>query len=103
MKAKFAIAIPVLVLCVYGAASASTSTVSEDAPDDRSDGFKPGYLAASSTAPEAAQVSAPPAAPALEPTPSANPLWAMPLGQFSTELPAMPKLRSPERANRAGR
>ena len=100
MTGKFAIVISVLVLCVYGAASGSTSAVSDDALDDRSDGLKQGYLAESSTAPEIVQVSAPPAQPAasaLEPTPSANPLWAMPLGQFSAtrERPIFSPSRRP--------
>jgi hypothetical protein len=100
MMGKFAIAISVLVLCVYGTASASTSTVSDDASDDRSDGFKPGYLAASGTASEVVQVSAPqppPAAPAAERTLSANPLWAMPLAQFSAtrERPIFSPSRRP--------
>jgi general secretion pathway protein N len=100
MTAKFSIAIPILVLCVYGAASTSASIISDDASDDRSDGFKPGYLAASSTAPEAVQVSAPqpaPAAAAVERTLSANPLWAMPLAQFpaTRERPIFSPSRRP--------
>jgi hypothetical protein len=100
MTGKFAIAISVLVLCVYGAASAATSTVFDDGSDDRSDGFKAGYLAASSTASEVAQVSAPqppPPAPAAERTLSANPLWAMPLAQFpvTRERPIFSPSRRP--------
>jgi general secretion pathway protein N len=86
MTRQFAVRIAVLVLCVYGSASASISAISNDVPEDQSDNVKSRFLAASSgrdTA--AAQVAVPrppPPAPPAERTLSANPLWAMPLAQF---------------------
>jgi hypothetical protein len=88
MMRQFAVRIAVLVLCVYGGASASISAISSDAPEDQSESLKSRFLAVSSgtdTAPAATQVTVPPPPPpasAAERTLSANPLWAMPLAQF---------------------
>jgi general secretion pathway protein N len=89
MKQKLAIGITALALSVYGGASALTSAVSNDAPDDQVNGLRAGSAAASSWANPAATVvqvtAAPPApaTPASERALSANPLWAMPLAQFA--------------------
>jgi general secretion pathway protein N len=89
MMRKLAIGISVLALSVYGGTSASISAISKDALDDQADGAPTGPAAASTwTNPAATVVQvtvAPPApaAPAPERTLSANPLWAMPLAQFS--------------------
>jgi hypothetical protein len=86
MIRNLAIPVTVLVLCAC-AASASPSAISDDFPDHRTDGAKWGYLAAGKIDPtlKVVEVTAPPppAAPAAERTLSANPLWAMPLAQFS--------------------
>lgn len=101
MIRNLAIPITVLALCAC-AAFASTSVISDDALNDRTDGTKSRYLAAGTIdpAPTVVQVSAPqppPAAPAPERTLSANPLWAMPLAQFpvTRERPIFSPSRRP--------
>ena len=126
MMRKFAVGITVLALSVYGGASATTSAVSNDALDDQAEGSRVGAAAASTWANPATvvQVTVTPPAPAVpgsERAQSANPLWAMPLAQFSVtrdrpifspsrrppatavapvavpKLAAVPKPREPER------
>jgi hypothetical protein len=86
MMRKLAIAI--IVVSVYGGASASTSAVSNDARDaDRADGAQAGpqpwSISANPAAPVQVVVSPPaPVAPAPERALSANPLWAIPLSQI---------------------
>jgi hypothetical protein len=106
MMRKLAIGITALALSVYGGALASTSAVSNDALDDQADG--PAGLAAASgrTNPAATVVqvtAAPPApvAPGSERALGANPLWAMPLAQFTVtrERPIFsPSRRTPPAA-----
>jgi hypothetical protein len=102
MMRKLAIGIVAVAMSVYGGAIASTSAVSNDALDDQADG--PAGLAAASgrTNPAATlvQVTAtPPApvAPGSERALSANPLWAMPLAQFTVtrERPIFSPSRRP--------
>jgi len=103
MTRRLATGIMLVALSVYGGASASTSAISNDALDERDDDMKSGYLAASSKmddAPAVVQVAAPPSpAPgaAGERTLSANPLWAMPLSQFTVtrERPIFSPSRRP--------
>ena len=102
MMRRLAVRVTVLLLCVYGGASASISAISADAPDDQGEGVKSRLLAASSgadTGPAVVQVTAPPPppAPAAERTLSANPLWAMPLAQFpaTRERPIFSPSRRP--------
>ena len=89
MMRKCAIGIAVLALSMYGGVSASMSAITNPALDDPADGARAGLLAASSLAEPPAdvvQITAPPpvpAAPAAERALSVNPLWAMPLAQFS--------------------
>jgi hypothetical protein len=99
MMRKFAIGITVMALSVYGGASSSISAISGDALDDQANGVKSGYPAGG-TDPPSVQVAAPPSsppAPAAEHTPSANPLWAMPLSQFAVtrERPIFSPSRRP--------
>jgi hypothetical protein len=102
MIRKLTIGITALTLSVYGGAIASTSAVSNDALDDQADG--PAGLAAASgrTNPDATVVQVtvnPPApvAPGSERALSANPLWAMPLAQFTVtrERPIFSPSRRP--------
>jgi general secretion pathway protein N len=105
MMRQFAVRIALLVLCLYGGASASTSAISNDALDDQSDSVKSRILAASNrmdAAPTPVQVTvppppSPPTPPAAERTPSANPLWAMPLAQLQVtrERPIFSPSRRP--------
>jgi hypothetical protein len=89
MRRKLAIGITVLALSVYGGGSVSISAVSRDALDDQADATRAGPATASTWANPAATVvqvtvaPSAPAAPASERALSANPLWAMPLAQFS--------------------
>jgi hypothetical protein len=99
MIRDLAIPVTVLVVCAC-AASASPSAISDGVSDDRTDGAKSGYLAAGKIDPtlKVVEVTAPPpAAPAAERTLSANPLWAMPLAQFSVtrERPIFSPSRRP--------
>lgn len=86
---KRTIGFVVLVLSICGGASVSLSTVSTLALDDPADGARAGSPATPSLIESPAavvQVTAPspaPAAPAAERALSANPLWAMPLAQFT--------------------
>jgi hypothetical protein len=102
MMRKLAIGITALALSVYGGAIASTSAVSNDALDDQADGPAGLAAVASRTNPAATvvQVTAtPPApvAPGSERALSANPLWAMPLAQFTVtrERPVFSPSRRP--------
>jgi hypothetical protein len=103
MRQKLAIGIAILALSVCGGAFALTSAVSNNALDDQADATRAGPVAASTwTNPVATvvQVTAAPAAPvasASEQALSANPLWAMPLAQFSVtrERPIFSPSRRP--------
>jgi general secretion pathway protein N len=103
MRQKLAIGITILALSVCGGAFALTSAVSNNALDDQADTTRAGPVAASTwTNPVATvvQVTAAPAAPvasASEQALSANPLWAMPLAQFSVtrERPIFSPSRRP--------
>jgi hypothetical protein len=103
MRQKLAIGITILALSVCGGAFALTSAVSNNALDDQADATRAGPVAASTwTNPVATvvQVTAAPAAPvasASEQALSANPLWAMPLAQFSVtrERPIFSPSRRP--------
>ncbi|HLX17691.1 MAG TPA: hypothetical protein VKS24_21080 [Bradyrhizobium sp.] len=102
MMRNCAIGLTVLALSVYGGGSASMSAISNFVPDDQADNARAGLAAASGwTEPAAAvvQVVVPPApaAPAAERALSANPLWAMPLAQFSAtrERPIFSPSRRP--------
>ena len=84
MRRSFTIGLTLLALSVHDVASAAA--VSSDALDaDLGDEARPSRPPAVSSTPAepvtAVRVVAPPAAPAR--TPSANPLWAVPLSQFS--------------------
>jgi len=102
MMRNCAIGIAVLALSVYGGGSASMSAISNLAPDDQADTARTGFAAASGWSEPAAavvQVTPPPApaAPVAERALSANPLWAMPLAQFSVtrERPIFSPSRRP--------
>jgi hypothetical protein len=89
MRQKLAIGITALAMSMYGGASALT-TASNDALDDQVIGVRAAPAAAASNwdipAATVVQVTVPPSAPsapASERALSANPLWAMPLAQFS--------------------
>jgi general secretion pathway protein N len=84
MRRGFTIGLTLLALSVQGVASAAA--VSSDALDaDLADEARPNRPPAASSAPAApvtaVRVVAPPSAPAQ--TPSANPLWGVPLGRLS--------------------
>jgi general secretion pathway protein N len=100
MRQKLAIGITILALSVCGGAFALTSAVSNNALDDQADATRAGPVAASTwTNPVATvvQVTAAPVASASEQALSANPLWAMPLAQFSVtrERPIFSPSRRP--------
>jgi hypothetical protein len=106
MKRNYAIGIMVLVLSVYGGDSSSISAISNPALDDPPDSARAVPPAASTWTEPAAtvvQVTAPAtalAAPSAERALSANPLWAMPLGQFTAtrERPIFSPSRRPPAA-----
>jgi hypothetical protein len=100
MRQKLAIGIAILALSVCGGAFALTSAVSNNALDDQADATRAGPVAASTwTNPVATvvQVTAAPVASASDQALSANPLWAMPLAQFSVtrERPIFSPSRRP--------
>jgi hypothetical protein len=103
MKRNYAIGITVLVLSVYGGVSSSMSAISNLALDDPPESARAVPPAASTwTGPAATVVQAtapapPLAGPAAERVLSANPLWGMPLAQFTAtrERPIFSPSRRP--------
>ncbi|HLI99431.1 MAG TPA: hypothetical protein VKT76_06930 [Bradyrhizobium sp.] len=87
-RRKYAIGAAMTALTLCAGASVSISAISDSAPDDRNVGMRADAVVSSNWSEPTTtvvQVTIPPSSPPIAPerTLSANPLWAMPLTQFS--------------------
>jgi hypothetical protein len=80
MMRKFAIGVTLLALSIHGAARSTTAS-NEALDGDLSEEARPAVSAPPAESVTKVRVAAPPAAPVR--TPSANPLWGIPLSQLS--------------------